>query len=299
MLIRLFTAGTHNQLTFSNDNISAIFEKTKAGELEKIPFVLGHPKNDLPVVGWISKTALKLYGEGEKQSIGFSRDQAEFCQESIDTLKELGRDKISVRLTDGAITHIGLVKSPAVKENESQTFSDEGVMFFNAPDALSFNESLKDVVKTFVKEILNNPLTKKDKKMDNKEFEALKLKNEQLEQKLKDKETEQAKAAKTERVNAFKAEFSADQYKGKIDLPSAMRIATALAEQSESFEFEKDGETVKRTALQEFSALLKASAVTPKIVKNGSVVNAQFSNNGGNADMSAKELAQQQFANLK
>lgn len=122
MRIRLFTSGTHNNLTFSNEEINEIHRLSFTGA-GKLPFVIGHPKNDLPIVGWLPKSAIQVYSEGNKTSIGFERNSAEFSSESIDALKKLKKDKISVRLTSGAITHIGLVETAAVAENNDQTFS--------------------------------------------------------------------------------------------------------------------------------------------------------------------------------
>jgi ribosomal protein S8E len=133
MKLRLFTAGTHNGLSFSDKDVEAIYQYTEMGA-GRIPFVIGHPQNDLPIVGWLPKKALKLYGENGKKTIGFERSDAEFSTESLDVLKKLKRDKISVRLASGAITHIGLVTKAAVLENNEQTFSANdktGVLCFS------------------------------------------------------------------------------------------------------------------------------------------------------------------------
>lgn len=123
-MIRLFTSGTHNGLNFNNAQITDIATKTRREGAERIPFVLGHPKNDLPIVGFLPREALTLYEEGAKASIGFDRSQAEFSEQSLDALRELGHNKISVRLEAGIIKHIGLVKKAAVAENNQQDFAD-------------------------------------------------------------------------------------------------------------------------------------------------------------------------------
>lgn len=124
-MIRLFTSGTHNGLNFSNAEITDIAIKTKQQGAERIPFVLGHPKNDLPVVGYLPKEGIILYHENDKMSIGFDRERGDFSEESLDALRELGNNKISVRLEQGIIKHIGLVKKAAVAENNQQDFAEE------------------------------------------------------------------------------------------------------------------------------------------------------------------------------
>lgn len=123
-MIRLFTSGTHNGLNFSNDQIKEIATKTRQQGDDRIPFVLGHPKNDLPIVGYLPKSEVILYHENDKMSIGFDRGQGEFSEESLDILREAGNNKISVRLVDGVIKHIGLVEKAAVAENNQQDFAD-------------------------------------------------------------------------------------------------------------------------------------------------------------------------------
>ncbi|MCT4638939.1 MAG: hypothetical protein N4A72_14655 [Bacteroidales bacterium] len=304
MILRLFTSGTHKGLTFSNDNIDGIYNKTTTGNIEKIPVVLGHPKNDLPVVGWVKKTALKLYDEKGKKSIGFERADAEFSEESIDALKELKRDKISVRLKDGAITHIGMVKNPAVEENAYQEFSEEGELFFNAVNDFSFKEpSMVDTVLDFLQSVVNgnnninnNNNQKPDKKMTEKEKE-LEAKNKELQEKLDKKEKQAHEDAQKEKVDAFKEEFSKEEYKGKVDFAQVLRIAKVLAGVKEPLEFEKEGETVKKTAINEFSAVLKSLVAKPsKKVIQGSVT--QFSKGDGDEGTSGVDELRDKFSNL-
>ncbi|MDR1756084.1 MAG: hypothetical protein LBR65_03865 [Culturomica sp.] len=123
MVIRLFTAGTHKGLSFSNEQIDRIAADTAAGPLERIPIVLGHPKNDLPVLGYLPKAAIRKYREGEKTSIGFARGDAELADEAMEAIRALGRNKISIRLQDGKVKHIGLVRDAAVEENNAQDFA--------------------------------------------------------------------------------------------------------------------------------------------------------------------------------
>ena len=118
--IRLFTSGKHNGLDFSDASVEEIAAKTAASGPDVIPVVLGHPANDLPVLGRLKKEALEVYQEGGKTTIGFDRDAADLCEGFSEATG--GQNKISVRLRDGVIRHIGLVKKAAVKENNSQDF---------------------------------------------------------------------------------------------------------------------------------------------------------------------------------
>lgn len=121
---RLFTAGTHKNLTYTNEDIARICARSKE-PAQKAPFVLGHPHNNLPIVGWLDRRHLATYKEGDKLSIGFKREHAEFSEESLQALRALKRNKISVRLKDGIIAHIGLVENAAVSDNNSQDFSQD------------------------------------------------------------------------------------------------------------------------------------------------------------------------------
>lgn len=123
MPIRLFTSGVHNGLQFSNEQIERIVADTAAGAPERIPIVLGHPKNDLPVLGYLPKTAIRKYAEGDKVSMGFDREAAELATEAMDAIRGLGQNRISIRLEKGKVKHIGLVREAAVAENNAQDFA--------------------------------------------------------------------------------------------------------------------------------------------------------------------------------
>ena len=223
--IRLFTSGTHNGDTFSNDDIKEIFALTQAG-IDKIPVVLGHPKNDLPVVGWVNKNKILLYQEGDKYSIGFERKDAEFSEEAIIAIKELKRDKISVRLTDMAITHIGLVKKAAVAENNEQTFSDE-----NKTGTFCFSEDFPVDVEKEVKE----PVEDKLLRIINQFFNNQKPSDMTPEEKLK---------AENEALKAKVAEFEKTQNQSEVEKEN-LKLKAQIAE------FEKKGKDIKKTALTE------------------------------------------------
>lgn len=164
-MIRLFTSGTHNGLNFSNAEISDIATKTRRQGADRIPFVLGHPKNDLPIVGFLPKEAVILYHENDKMSIGFDRAQGDFSEESLDMLRKIGNNKISVRLVDGVIKHIGLVEKAAVAENNQQDFAEGLTGYYHTNEDFMEKQGFR----------IPNPLdffkTNKTKSMDNKEHE--------------------------------------------------------------------------------------------------------------------------------
>lgn len=165
-MIRLFTSGTHNGLNFSNAQVTDIATKTQQQGADRIPFVLGHPKNDLPIVGFLPKEAVILYHENEKMSIGFDREQGDFSEESLDMLRKVGNNKISVRLVDGVIKHIGLVEKAAVAENNQQDFADSLTGYYHT------NEDFMEKSSGWFPNPLNLFKTNKIKSMDNKENET-------------------------------------------------------------------------------------------------------------------------------
>lgn len=185
--IRLFTSGKHNGLDFSNENIKSIAAKTASKAPDKIPIVLGHPKNDLPVVGWLPKTFIQQFAEGEKLSLGFERANADFSEPALAAIKAAKADKISIRLTDGVITHIGLVEKAAVEENNSQEFETGDVFLHGLADFATDTENQSSMFTDFLKK-----------------FDAFFKKNEEPKKQEEGKQTENADA------NADKiAEFTA------------------------------------------------------------------------------------------
>lgn len=159
-IIRLFTAGTHNGLTFSNSEIESIAQKTADFADEQIPFVLGHPKKNLPIMGFIPKSALKTYREGDKISIGFDKSACDMSDESMDVLRGMGNNKLSPRLVDGVVKHIGLVERAAVAENNTQDFAElTGV--FSACDDFFENPS-KGILNAFKSLFNNNKMEEKE-----------------------------------------------------------------------------------------------------------------------------------------
>jgi len=288
MPIRLFTSGTHKSvngtLSFSNEDVDRILSGTQAADMQKIPFVLGHPKNNLPIVGWLKKSAIKKYTEGEKISFGFEREDAELSDESLKVIRDLGSNKISVRLENGAIRHIGLVTKAAVEENNAQNFSQAELsgIFHTQEDILEkqpfdFSQLLKEL-KTIFKPNSNMAETKESQPQA-VDLNALVEQNKKL--------TEQVNTLTglvTEMVGKAKAtaDFSAAEYK---NLTAAQKetAATICA----------DLGAEKITALK---GLLKELAKPAVVVKNGSV--AKDLGAPAKESRTAEEIVREQLNNL-
>jgi len=145
MPIRLFTSGSHTTkggtFSFSNEDIDRIFEDTQKSGVDPLPFVLGHPKNNLPIVGWLPIAAMKRYTEGDKVSLGFERGEEDLSRESMAIIRDLKSNKISVRVENGVIRHIGLVPKAAIEENNMQDFATgELTGEFSAGDEIMENQ---------------------------------------------------------------------------------------------------------------------------------------------------------------
>jgi hypothetical protein len=262
--VRLFTSGTHSsvngKLVFSNDDVQKILDGTQKKDFEAIPFVLGHPKNNLPIVGWLPKSKIKIYTEGDKVSLGFDREDAELSDESMKVIRDLGSNKISVRLEDGGIRHIGLVTKAAVEENNAQNFSqaDLSGIFHTSEDILEkqqndFQKFLSDF-KSFFKPN-SNMTEKKEENVPNADFLALIEQNRQLTANMATlQQTVTGFIGKTKAT----ADFSADEYKHltKEQKETASEIIADLGDE-------------KATSLK---GLLKELAKQPVVVKQGSVV---------------------------
>ncbi len=265
MPIRLFTSGTHQSmngvLTFSNEQVEKILDGTNKADLEQIPFVLGHPKNNLPIVGWLPKTAIKKYTEGDKVSLGFERSEADLSDESLAVIRDLGSNKISVRIQDGAIRHIGLVKKAAVEENNAQNFSqaDMSGIFHTGEDILEkqpsdFSKLLNDIKSIFKSN--SNMAEEKKPAPANADMAALLEQNKELAATVK---TLQGMVTGFIGKAQATADFSADDYKNL----SQEQKATAAGIVADL------GTDESKTALK---GLLKELAKPAVTVKNGSVI---------------------------
>lgn len=263
MPIRLFTSGTHKSvngtLSFSNEDVEKILSGTQQSTLEQIPFVLGHPKNNLPIVGWLPKSKIAVYAEGDKVSLGFDRSDAELSDESLKVIRDLGSNKISVRIENGAIRHIGLVSKAAVEENNAQNFSQAELsgIFHTSEDILEKQQSdfskFLDDFKSFFKPNSNMADEKKEP-VHNADLSALMEQNKKLAENL---------ATLQQTVTGFvgkakaTADFSADEYKN-LNAAQKETAATIIADLGEE----------KATALK---GLLKELAKPAVVVKQGSV----------------------------
>lgn len=284
--VRLFTSGTHSsvngKLTFSNDDVQKIHDGTQAKDFQAIPFVLGHPKNNLPIVGWLPKSKIKIYTEGDKVSLGFERDDAELSDESMKVIRDLGSNKISVRLEDGGIRHIGLVTKAAVEENNAQNFSqaDLSGIFHTSEDILEkkkydFEQFVSDFKSIFKP---NSNMAEKEKEtVQNAELAALIEQNKKLAETVGTlQQTVTGFIGKTKAT----ADFSADEYKhlSPAQKETAAGIVADLGEE-------------KATALK---GLLKELAKAPVVVKNGSVTK-DFGAAGGEKLETVADIVREQM----
>lgn len=299
--IRLFISGTHNNLTFSNEDIKAIHELSVANPNERIPFVLGHPKNDLPILGWIERGKVQLYEEGDKMAIGFDRKDAIFAEESIDVLKQMKNDKISIKLEDSVITHIGLVKKAAVKENNDQTFSIDnktGVLCFSEDFAA---EEPKEPFEDRVVKIFNQLFNKSQNQIDmtpeqlKAENEALKLKVEAFE--AKEKEATQNKEVEDlkNKVAAFEAKEVAAKKTALKNQVEALKLDEQKTKDTIAF-----GENLLEKSpelFDEWHKQLPAAPAAPK-VQNGSVVYKEFAAGAGSEKKTLDDAVADQFNSL-
>ena len=262
MPIRLFTSGTHKSvngtLSFSNEDVERILSGTQQSTLEQIPFVLGHPKNNLPIVGWLPKSKIAVYTEGDKVSLGFDRTDAELSDESLKVIRDLGSNKISVRIENGAIRHIGLVSKAAVEENNAQNFSqaDLSGIFHTSEDILEkqqsdFSKFLDDFKSIFKP---NNSMEGKEKKPDQVDLSAILEQNRLLTEQVTN--MQKSFSGFVNKTQAT-ADFSAEEYKN-LSVAQKETAATIIADLGEE----------KATALK---GLLKELAKPAVVIKQGSV----------------------------
>lgn len=263
MPIRLFTSGTHDSmngtLSFTNDQVEKILEGTQSSNMEQIPFVLGHPKNNLPIVGWLKKSAIKKYTEGDKVSLGFDREDAELSDESMQAIRDLGSNKISIRIQDGAIRHIGLVKKAAVEENNGQNFSQEDLsgIIYTSEGILEkqqndFSKFLNDIKSIFKSNNMAND--NKTTASVNVDMAALIEQNKQLTQTVSDLQKLMSNhLGKTQAA----VDFSADEYKHLNDTQKQQAAGIMVDLGTEE----------SKTA---FKSLLKELAKPQVVLNNGS-----------------------------
>lgn len=288
MPIRLFTSGTHNGFSFSNEDIASIAAKTAAESPERIPIVLGHPKNDLPVVGYIPRRAIGVYKEGDKMSLGFERDQADLGDEGVEIARELGKNKISIRLKKGKIKHVGLVKKAAVAENNEQDFEALTGDFMAVDGLEECNRTTLETVLDTIKGVFKNSKTdfdmkEKDEEKQNAEFSALKkdvegigTKVDRLEKLLTGREEERRRKALT-------ADFAAAEYSHLTDEQKAKAVDFCAKLESED-------------EVADYKSMLAAGNRKPEKPADGSVT-LDFGKKGD--EKSAEELIREQVSAVK
>jgi hypothetical protein len=265
MPIRLFTSGSHTTkggtFNFSNEDIDRIYNDTQKSGVDPLPFVLGHPQNNLPIVGWLPKAAIKRYTEGDKVSLGFERGAEDLSPESMAIIRDMKTNKISVRVENGVIRHIGLVPKAAVDENNTQDFA-AGTLTgeFSAGDEIT--EHHPNDFQKFINEIKtifkpNNMAEEKktDASVPNADFAALVEQNKRLAE-----QVTTLTGLVTGVVGKAKAtaDFSAEEYKNLSDAQKETAAAVMVDLGTEE----------SKTALK---GLLKELAKPKVELKQGSV----------------------------
>ncbi|GEM_PF-3900075 len=130
MLKPLFMSGTHRtphpKKVWTAEDVDAVFTASMVSSPEMIPLVIGHPENDLPVVGLLARSALVRQGEGDKRVILIDDGSATFSTEALERYRKAGYSKVSVKIKmpEMVIRHIGLVTEAAVDELNSATFGE-------------------------------------------------------------------------------------------------------------------------------------------------------------------------------
>lgn len=115
----------HPKKVWTAEDVDAVFAASMQSSPEQIPLVIGHPENDLPVVGLLSRSALVRQGEGDKRVIMIDDQSATFSAEALERYRKAGYNKVSVKIKmpEMIIRHVGLVTDAAVAELNSVTFS--------------------------------------------------------------------------------------------------------------------------------------------------------------------------------
>src|SRR5574343_492982 len=147
--LTVFTEGTHNtkaaKKTYNAADIDAIVNNTKKlGSTAQIPFTAGHPVNNLPVFGYFRASDVR---RGNFNGVAAVQVKpAEFAEGLIDEIANSKINKMSIRILNNEIKHIGFVEKPAVKELppiSDYTFSaDEGTDENNIETNLDFSVEL-------------------------------------------------------------------------------------------------------------------------------------------------------------
>lgn len=282
--IRLFTSGIHNGLNFSDASVGEIAANTAASGPDMIPVVLGHPVNDLPVLGRLPKEALQVYSENGKTTIGFDRDAAELCDGFSDATS--GQNKISVRLKDGIIRHIGLVKKAAVKENNAQDFE---VLSgdFSGLDTFDASDDTPSILEQIKSLFINSNTSKMEKETKTAaDFSALEGKVDAL----------------ATSVNSLVSAISADREKATAAATKETLTSDFSAPEYSHLSDEQRKQVVDfcagLTAVQqaEYKKTIAATNVKPATPKSGSVT----ADMGATGDKkTAQEIISEQISALK
>ncbi len=263
--IKIFAEGEHNtksaKKSWNLDDLKAIVKNTQAANIEKIPFTTYHPDNDLPVLGYADPKTLRIEREASGRHV-LTIEEGEFAENFKSLLKEIGLNKVSIRLTkDKVLKHIGLVDAPAVKDLgyafEQSDADGDDYEFSITPQG---EPKLKPTLSMTELEI---QALKAEKEAAEKAVKDAQAKVQHLEAKVQHLEAEKAKAEEKAAEAAFSAEldkFIREDAKNRLTPKQQVlfkRVAANIRK-VDGYEFAaEDGKTVKTTALDELKAFVK------------------------------------------
>jgi hypothetical protein len=107
------TTATKKQWT--KGDLQTVVEKTRQASPSRIPFVMRHPKNNLPVLGYTTPQNIRIGERGGKATI--EAMPTEFAEGMLPALAASDLRYFSVSINpDMSLFHIGVTDNPAVKD---------------------------------------------------------------------------------------------------------------------------------------------------------------------------------------
>lgn len=246
--IKIFAEGEHKtksaKKSWSFLDLVDIVKNTLESGVEKIPFTIHHPRNDLPILGYADPKTLKIEREATGRHV-LTIEEREFAEPFKDVLKKVGLNKVSVALTaNKVLKHIGLVDAPAV----------EGLGVAFAADSETADEFFFEQNETKMEGELEQ--LKKELNDLRKQSEAIVAAREEAERKAREAEQKAAEVAFEAELDKFFGEMR-DRLTPKQE--AILRRVAKAVRGLEGYEFSQDdGKAVKTTALDELKAFVRA-----------------------------------------
>ena len=231
MIKEIFKAGTWtdangNTRKFTEKDIDDIIsqfsnEKSETIQGRKVPLTPGHPKDDDPALGWVSR----IWRDGKSLFAEF----VDIIPEAVKAIKAKSFREVSIALTGNTLRHVGLLGAvpPAVPGMGGFKFADGDFMEY------SFSEDDRDFMDKIIEKLQKTfNLKKSGDDMPTLE-EKLNEENVELKNKVGDLETELSEAQdKIKVLEEEKKAVTAEKEKAETELK-------ASNEKIESFEAEK------------------------------------------------------------